>query len=163
MRYPLKSDRRFKLQIGYRGLGIGAKTLLPSAICHLLSVFSICYLLSAICLYASGTGTTAGTTLLSAVGVRQMALGNSGSSLGGDIYSAFYNPALLSDIPQKQLSTFFTTGLSNDYKASVVYGLPIQSSQKGGMAFGILHLNGGEMEINYVDGTSRDIVAQSDF
>ncbi|MBI5574223.1 MAG: PorV/PorQ family protein [Elusimicrobia bacterium] len=92
-----------------------------------------------------------------------MAMGNCGSSLGGDIYSMFYNPALIADLEKKQLSTFFETGLSNDYKASVVYGLPIQSSKKVGMAFGISHLNGGEMEINYVDGTSRDVTSQSDF
>ncbi|HAX61212.1 MAG TPA: hypothetical protein DCX95_01435 [Elusimicrobia bacterium] len=115
------------------------------------------------CLYASGTGTTAGITMLSAVGVRQMGMGNSGSAVDGDIYSMFYNPALLADLEKKQLSTFFTTGLADDYKASVVYGLPIPSSKKGGMAFGVFHLNGGEMEINYVDGTSKNVTAQSDF
>jgi len=124
----------------------------------------ICNLQFAICnVSASGAGTTVGITLLSAVGVRQMAMGNSGSALVGDVYAMFYNPALLSDIPQKQLSTFFMTGLSNDYKASVVYGLPVQSSQKGGMAVGVFHLNGGEMEINYVNGTSRNVISQSDF
>ncbi|MDO8733712.1 MAG: PorV/PorQ family protein, partial [Elusimicrobiota bacterium] len=110
-----------------------------------------------------GTGTTAGTTLLSAAGVRQRALGNCGAAVGGDIYSMFYNPALLADVSKKQLSTFFTTGLSDDYKASVVYGLPIPSRQKGGMAFGVFHLNGGEMEINYADGTSRNVVSESDY
>lgn len=125
-------------------------------------VFTTYYLLLTTYCLSKGTGTTAGTTMLSAVGVRQMALGNCGSAVGGDIYSMFYNPALLSDIPQKQLSTFFTTGLVDDYKASVVYGLPIQSSKKGGLAFGVFHLNGGEMEINYVNGTSKNVVSQSD-
>ncbi|MFA5779127.1 MAG: PorV/PorQ family protein [Elusimicrobiota bacterium] len=149
MRYPLKN----KTDIGYRIQDTG-KVIAFTCILHLVSC---------ICLFGKGAGTTAGTTLLSAVGVRQMALGNCGSSLGGDIYSMFYNPALLADVSKKQLSTFFTTGLSNDYKASVVYGLPIPSSKKGGMAFGIFHLNGGEMEINYVNGTSKNVVSASDY
>ncbi|MFH0947907.1 MAG: PorV/PorQ family protein [Elusimicrobiota bacterium] len=131
-------------------------------------LFSILYSLFSV-VYASGTGTTTGTALLSAVGVRQMALGNSGTAVSGDVYSAFYNPALLSEISSDragQLSTFFTTGLSDDYKASIVYGVPLPSRPSGGkssLAVGILHLNGGEMEINYVDGTSKNVVAQSDF
>ena len=35
-------------KMGDRRLEIGVKTLLPSAICHLLSAFSICYLLSVV-------------------------------------------------------------------------------------------------------------------
>jgi len=145
MRYPLK-NKVVKWLVGFMFLLI-----------H-LSTYPLIH-----CLYASGAGATAGVTMLSAVGVRQMALGNCGSSLGGDIHSIFYNPALLADVSKKQLSTFFTTGLSNDYKASVVYGLPVPSSKKGGLAFGILHLNGGEMEINYVDGASKNVTSQSDY
>jgi len=145
MRYPLK-NKVVKWLVGFMFLLI-----------H-LSTYSLIH-----CLYASGTGTTAGTTMLSAVGVRQMALGNSGSALVGDAYAMFYNPALLAEISQKQLSTFFATGLSDDYKASVVYGLPVPSSKKGGLAFGVFHLNGGKMEINDVNGTSKNVTAQSDF
>lgn len=154
---------------GYRVEGIECRKISFAIACIF---FTIAYTLHHTpCLYGKGTGTTAGVTLLSAGGVRQMALGNSGSSLGGDVYSAFYNPAGIADISAKQLSTFFMTGLSDDYKASIIYGLPVQSHQparrlsggKGGLAFGVFHLNGGKMEINYVDGISRNVISESDF
>ncbi|MEW6557962.1 MAG: PorV/PorQ family protein [Elusimicrobiota bacterium] len=128
--------------------------LFTYSLIHLLLItYSLNHLIT--CLYSKGTGTTAGVTLLSANGVRQTALGGSGTSLSGDVYAIFYNPALLPDIPQKQLASSFALGLTDDSQAAVLYGLKK-------FAVGIFYLNGGRIEINYVDGTSRNVVAQSD-
>ncbi|MDD5688321.1 MAG: PorV/PorQ family protein [Elusimicrobia bacterium] len=114
-------------------------------------------------LYASAVGTTAGIIMMQPVGVRQMALGGCGTSLDEDIYTLYFNPAGLASISRKQISSFFTSGLSDDYKASVIYNQPLLTRKRSSIAFGVLHLNGGKIEINYIDGTSKSAVSQSDF
>ncbi|MBN1383351.1 MAG: PorV/PorQ family protein [Elusimicrobia bacterium] len=115
------------------------------------------------CLYGKGAGTTVSTVMMHTFGARQMSLGGCGASINNDIYSLYFNPAGLHKISENQMSSLFSSGLSNDYKASVVYVHPLNIQRESVIAFGVFHLNGGIMEINYVDGTSEDVVSQSDF
>ncbi|HAM37890.1 MAG TPA: hypothetical protein DCP53_00595 [Elusimicrobia bacterium] len=115
------------------------------------------------CLYAKGAGATAGIIMLNTPGVRQVSLGGSGVALGGDIYSIYQNPAGISDIAGKQISSVLENGLSNDYKASFVYGQGVYPLQRYGISIAVTYLNGGPMEINYIDGTSKNIISESDF
>jgi len=126
--------------------------------------FTIAYcLLPTACLYGSGAGTTAGVTMLSTVGSRNSAMGGAFTSISGDCYSLYSNPAGLAEISKRQLTSFFVKGQSDDYKASVIYAQRLLSDLKSGYGFGVYNLNGGKMDINYVDGTSESVVSQSDF
>jgi len=115
------------------------------------------------CLYAAGAGATSGVTMLETVGSRNSALGGAFTSISGDIYSIYSNPAGLADISKRQLSSFFVKSPGNDSRIALVYGQWLLTDLKSGLALGVYNLNGGRMDINYVDGTSETVVSQSDY
>lgn len=136
-------------------------SLLPTA-CFLVLTTSY-FLLPISCLYGAGAGSTIGVTMLETVGSRNSALGGAFTSISGDPYSAYSNPAGLADISKRQVSTFFVKGGFDDYKAALIYSQWLLTDLKSGLALGIFNVNGGKMDINYVDGTSNSVVSQSDF
>jgi len=79
------------------------------------------------------------------------------------VYAIYKNPAGLSGITKEQISTTYNKGFTDDYRASVVYGKALSSERRSGFAIGAFYLNGGKMEVNYVNGTSENLIAQSDF
>ena len=141
-------------------LKFGEPSLLV-ANCLLLTAY--CLLLTTNCLYASGTGTTAGVIMLDTVGSRNFALGGAFTSVSGDAYSMFANPAGLADISKKQLSSYFVQGQNDDYRAALVYDQWLLTDMKSGLGLGIYNLNGGKMDINFADGTSQNVISQSDY
>jgi len=114
-------------------------------------------------LFASGAGTTVGVTMLETVGSRNSALGGAFTSISGDVYSIYSNPAGLADVSKRQLSSYFVKGQTDDYSAALIYSQWLLTNLKSGFAFGVYNLNGGKMDINYVDGTSETVISQSDF
>ncbi|OGS45460.1 MAG: hypothetical protein A2539_10040 [Elusimicrobia bacterium RIFOXYD2_FULL_34_15] len=122
-----------------------------------------CLLTGFNCLYAKGAGSNSGENILQSPGVRQMGIGGGGTAVSGDIYSIYQNPAGISIISEKQVSSVLENGLSNDYKASIVFGHGVSGQNKYGIAFAVSYFNGGPMEINYIDGTSKNVLSQSDF
>ena len=129
-----------------------------------LIIFTTAYcLLPTACLYASGAGSSAGVIMLETVGSRNFALGGAFTSVSGDAYSLFSNPAGLADVSKKQLSSYFVKGQNDDYRAALVYDQWLLTDMKSGLGFGVYNLNGGKMDINFVDGTSESVVSQSDY
>ncbi|MCK4532292.1 PorV/PorQ family protein [bacterium] len=124
---------------------------------------------------AEKEGTVAGIILKQEIGARQMGMGGAQVAVAGDMNTLYYNPAGLADIAQAEISTMYLDGLADVIYGSVGYVHPLKiipdlkdknkerKSKYGTVGIGIITLQGGEIEINYLDGTSEKKIVQADY
>jgi tetratricopeptide (TPR) repeat protein len=124
---------------------------------------------------AEKEGTTAGIILKEEIGVRQMGMGGAQVAVAGDVNTLYYNPAGLADIGQAEISTMYIDGLADVIYGSIGYVHPLKissdlkdkkkerESKYGTVGIGMITLQGGEIEINYLDGTSEKRIVQADY
>jgi hypothetical protein len=111
---------------------------------------------------AASAGRSSGVAVLRAVSPRQQALGGASVCLMGDVNCLYTNPAGLGTVSGRSMSSFASSGLSDDFIASFVYGRALPTDRQSSFATGVFHLNGGKLDITYTDGTSNSVTAESD-
>ena len=124
---------------------------------------------------AEKEGTAAGIILKEEMGARQMGMGGAQVAVAGDVNTIYYNPAGLADIAQTEISTMYLDGLADVIYGSMGYVYPLKiipdlkdknkerKNKYGTVGIGIITLQGGEIEINYLDGTSEKRIVQADY
>ncbi|MEW6557466.1 MAG: PorV/PorQ family protein [Elusimicrobiota bacterium] len=133
-------DKRNKM--GDRKCGIGVTFYLPSAICYLLFVFIISYLLSPICL--SAVGATSSEFLLLPKGARAAAMSGSLASVDDGSNSIFYNPAAIGLQRQQNICLSHSEWLEDINFENIAYSMPL--TKKIAVGFGIEYLGISEIE-----------------
>jgi len=121
-------------------------------ISHISYFASISYLLSPICLYASGPWTSGGSTLKQYLGARPLGMGEAFVGLADDINTLQFNPAGLSNIPRREIGAMYLKGLMDTNYGNFAYAQPI--GETGYICGSLMTLQGGDIEINWWDGTS---------
>ena len=110
---------------------------------------------------AAASGNTSGSgILLEDIGAKGGGLFGACSSFTGDITLLRYNPAGITDLNAAQLSAFYynsgTTGINY---GSITYG---QNIGAGVIGLNISYLNGGDMELNLINGTTANVISEQD-
>jgi len=97
----------------------------------------------------SKVGTTIGQFLKIEPGGRNAAMGNASASLWGEAISAFYNPASLGRLPNKQVQFTHSEWLADINYNYLVVGIPI--SKLGSFMVHTISLNSGEIDVRTVE------------
>lgn len=119
----------------------------------LVFVFTlISYLSSPICLYASGPWTSGASTLKQYLGARPLGMGEAFVGLADDINTLQFNPAGLSNIPRREIGAMYLKGLVDTNYGNVTYAQSL--GERGYIGGSLMTLQGGDIEINWWDGTS---------
>lgn len=111
------------------------------------------------CLYA-GPGTTSAAFLKENVGARMSGMGSAFSAVSDDANLIFANPAGLNYVTNTEIATMYNKSMIDTYYGFLGVVLPIEKFTLG---ISYLKYDGGDIEINYLDGTSRKIKAENDF
>lgn len=116
-------------------------------------------------LLAKGPGTSGGRTLLQSIGARPAGMGEAFVAVSDDANSIYYNPAGLTRIKTKEITTMYLRGLVDENYLFLGYAGSIKIPFLGTTYFGpgLLYYDGGRIELNYLDGTSEVRRAQEDF
>ncbi|OGF45354.1 MAG: hypothetical protein A2452_02140 [Candidatus Firestonebacteria bacterium RIFOXYC2_FULL_39_67] len=118
----------------------------------------LCITNSGICL--SSTGNTSGTVLIEDIGAKGAGLAGACSSLIGDITLLRYNPASIADLSGAQLSAlYYNSGTTGINYGSITYGMPVGI---GVLGLNVSYMNGGEMELNFIDGSTTNVLSEQD-
>lgn len=92
---------------------------------------------------------------------RADALGSSYAALGNEIDGIYYNPSTIKEIKTNEIFTSYSSKLEGISYAYLSYGFLIDKQNPLGISLGIL--DGGNIEINYFDGSSVNKNAQRDY
>lgn len=108
-----------------------------------------------------GAGNSSGFALQEDLGARSVGLAGACSSLSGDVIFMHYNPASLAEMTDPQLSVlFYNSGLTGINYMSVTYGQEFE--KMGILGISIAYLNGGQMDLNYIDGSTATVTSEQD-
>ena len=110
---------------------------------------------------AGGPATTGAAIFKKGIGAKPLGMGDAYSAAADDINSIFHNPAGLGNITKQKIGAMYLSGLSDEYYASLSYVRPLLKESAIGIS--LLTLQGGDIEINYADGTSKTLKAQQDY
>jgi hypothetical protein len=102
---------------------------------------------------------TGGTTLLETIDARGAALGESGSTLVGDLSGVAFNPAVLTTMENPQLETQFQVAPGDVRTGLVSFG---RSGPRLGWGASVVALDAGTIEISPTTGASYTERAQQD-
>jgi len=125
-----------------------------------LRIFAVVlsFLFKGICF--AGSGNTSGVVLLEDIGAKGAGLVGACSSLTGDITLLRYNPASIADMNSAQLSAlYYNSGTTGINYGSITYGMPVGI---GVLGLNVSYLNGGEMELNFIDGSTTNVLSEQD-
>ena len=111
--------------------------------------------------YAGTSGTSSGRVLNQAVGARPCAMGETFVAVADGIDTIHWNPAGIGNLINRQLSTMYVKGLVDTSYLYLGYGQPL--GKMGTFAGSVIALQGGDIEINYSDGSSTTKKAQQDY
>lgn len=107
-------------------------------------------------------GLTSGARIMEyPVSARAYGLAEAFSALADDASALHYNPAGLYAVPSYQVNTSFQKGLYDTFYSHL--GLAAPLSSQAGLGIGVSYLNGGAMDLTFIDGTERRVTAQQDF
>ncbi len=87
-------------------------------------------------------------------------MGEAFSAVADDAQALHYNPAGLSSIQSNEVSLMYIHSILDIYYGYAAYAQPVGQGVAGGS---IITLQGGDIEINYADGTSNSFKAQQDY
>ncbi|MBK8574225.1 MAG: PorV/PorQ family protein [Elusimicrobia bacterium] len=102
---------------------------------------------------------TGGTTLLETMDARGAALGEAGSTLGGDLSGVAFNPAVLTTMENPQLETQFQVAPGDVRTGLVSFG---RSGPRVGWGASLIALDAGTIEITPLSGAPYTNRAQQD-
>lgn len=111
--------------------------------------------------YASSPGTSGGRILNQAIGARPLSMGETFVAIADDINAINWNPAGLGNLERPTISTMYLKGLADTGYYYFGYGQP--AGEIGAIAVSVFTLQGGNMEINYTDGTSATKKSEQDY
>ncbi len=117
-------------------------------------------LLTAQLLYA-GAGTTGAVVLKESIGARATAMGDAYVGIASGADAIFWNPAGLAEMKTREIGAMYLKDVADIDFETINYVQPLPHGQA--VAIAIERLSAGNLEINYLDGTSRTVNAQSDF
>ncbi|MDD5686658.1 MAG: PorV/PorQ family protein [Elusimicrobia bacterium] len=109
-------------------------------------------------LYA-GVGTNTAAFLKEDIGARMSGMGSAFSAVADDTNLIFVNPAGLNYITSPEIATMYNKSIIDTYYGFLGAVLPLQNCTLG---FSYLRYDGGNIEINHLDGTSEKVKAESD-
>ncbi|MBI5554455.1 MAG: PorV/PorQ family protein [Elusimicrobia bacterium] len=111
-------------------------------------------------LYA-GAGTTSGIILRESIGARGLAMGEAFVGVASGTETIFWNPAGLAAKEEPELSAMYFKEIVDLGLMSIQYAQPLAG--QGGIGLAIESFSAGDMELNYLDGTSKSVKAQNDY
>lgn len=121
---------------------------------------AVIFLMSIQSVWANDFGTSSARILKQAVGARTFAMGEAFAAVADDAQALHYNPAGLSFIQTNEVSLMYIHSILDIYYGYAAYAQPVG---QGVVAGSIITLQGGDIEINYADGTSDSYKAQQDY
>lgn len=124
----------------------------------LACIFSIFF---GIPLCNAGTGTSSAVFLKDVVGARPLGMGSAFSAVSDDANSIYSNPAGIHYVPYSEITTMYRKGLMDTYFSYLGYLHPFK--RIGTFSASFLLFDGGDMEINYLDGTTEEVKAGQDW
>ncbi len=109
----------------------------------------------------AGAGTTGGVILKESLGARSLAMGDAFTAVASGPETIFWNPAGLGTMNNAEVSAMYFKEIADMGLMSIQYAQPLAEYGTAGIA--IESFSAGEMELNYLDGTSKSVKAQQDF
>jgi hypothetical protein len=125
------------------------KTL--SILFHMLLLTSLLY---------AGAGTTGGAILKESLGARSLAMGDAYTGVATGPETIFWNPAGLATMDKPEVSAMYFKEIAEMGLMSIQYAQPLAEYGTAGIA--VESFSAGDMELNYLDGTSKSVKAQQD-
>ncbi|MCD4814216.1 PorV/PorQ family protein [bacterium] len=110
--------------------------------------------------YSEDYAETGGRFLLQTAGARVLAIGEAYTAVADDIYALYYNPGGLAKVKRGELNAQYRKGLVDTYYGFLGITVPTEHSTLGASFF---TFQGGEIEINELDGTSETLKAEEDY
>lgn len=117
-------------------------------------------LLIANLLYA-GAGITGAVILKESLGARSLAMGDAYVGVASGPETIYWNPAGLTSMEKPEVSAMYFKEIADMSLMSIQYAQPLAGYGTAGLA--IESFSAGNMELNYLDGTSKSVNAQQDF
>ena len=109
----------------------------------------------------AGVGTTGGVFLEDSVGARPYGMGSAFSAIADDANSIYSNPAGFHYLAYPEITTMYNKALMDTSLSYIGYIEPYQNI--GTFSGSFLLFNGGDIELNYLDGTSEEVKAGQDW
>lgn len=122
--------------------------------------FFLCWLLAPGSSFGDSPGTSGARVLNLAVGARSLAMGEAFVAVADDVDTIFWNPAGLAHLQRRELSAMYLRGLAG--VNSYYLGLGYPYGRRGVFGAGLGILRAGQMQINYPDGNSENVLSQQD-
>ncbi|MEW6515883.1 MAG: PorV/PorQ family protein [candidate division FCPU426 bacterium] len=111
---------------------------------------------------AGFAGLTSGARIMEyPANARAFGLAEAFSALADDAAAIHYNPAGLYAVPSYQVNTAFQKGLYDTFYSHLGFAMPLNN--QAGLGVAVSYLNGGTMDLTFIDGTERQVTAQQDF
>ena len=120
----------------------------------------VCSLFISVLAYA-GAGTTGGVILKESLGARSLAMGDAFTGVASGPETIFWNPAGLATMEKPEVSAMYFKEIADMGLMSIQYAQPLAGYGTAGIA--IESFSAGDMDLNYLDGTSKTVNAQQDF
>ncbi len=117
-------------------------------------------LLIANLLYA-GAGTTGAVILKESLGARSLAMGDAYVGVASGPETIYWNPAGLTSMDKPEVSAMYFKEIADMSLMSIQYAQPLTGYGTAGLA--IESFSAGDMELNYLDGSSKSVNAQTDY
>lgn len=113
----------------------------------------------------AGTGTSSANFLQENLSARQVGMGGVSCATTEDSNSIQSNPAGLSLMNRPELNLSYAATQDNSYYAFTAYAHPIMKNPpfQFGIGAGVLYYSAGNMDINYLDGTTKSFNAEKSY
>ena len=112
-------------------------------------------------LLLAGAGTTGAVLLKESVGSRSLAMGDAYAGLSNGPDSIYLNPAGLAAVETPELGAMYFKEIADMNLTAIQYAQPL--NQLGSLGIGIESFSAGTMEVNYLNGDSKSVNAQTDY
>lgn len=128
-------------------------------IIRISTIFTIGFLLSQL-LYA-GAGTTAGIILKETIGARSQGMGDAFTAVATGAETVYWNSAGLANMQTRNMNMMYLKNIADTNFASICYAQPL--AYLGGIGFCIEKLTSENLEVNYLNGFSKNITAIDEY
>ncbi len=125
----------------------------------IICVIQLVFLSSGI-VFAKTLGTTSGRILNLSIGARQVGMGDTFVGIADDVNTIHWNPGGLGRITDRAVSAMHMNSVLDMYYGHVGFVLPARNRTIG---ISLTTFQGGDLDIMYLDGTSKTVNAQQDY
>ncbi|MEW6040908.1 MAG: PorV/PorQ family protein, partial [Elusimicrobiota bacterium] len=109
----------------------------------------------------AGVGKSGAVFLQEGLGPRPLSMGSAFCAISDDANAVFSNPAGFNYLTFPEFFTMYRQGFIDSFYGSFGYFRPLTGT-KGAIEFSGLLFDGGEVELNYLDGTAQTVKTQQD-